>query len=1200
MGQEIDPTFVSPRFQKAVDVLTLSALDGGRVAIFGNIDYYDDNRIGRSLVVLNSAGEMDAVNTNLPEAARNIERQSNGNYILEYYSTVVIHGPGGEFIAGLPWDYQPEITAIAVQPDDRILVAEWLNGDVALRRFTATGAVDASFPEVILNDWVTDIVIHEDKILIAGIFSTVNNTTANSLVRLNLDGSIDATFNAGSGTLDFIGQVAVQPDGKILLADSYINGFNGEARQGLIRLNADGSVDTGFDLAVNLTRKVSKASFIGDKILLNVTDADGSRIALFNQDGSVDTSFPAIPAQATSDFVISGDGIVVVNNDIPGVPFGIARYSLTGSRVTSYAPRLGSHGAIAVVRYIGDVGKIVAAGDFCKVNDDFINKAVVLNADGSIDASFQLGQDIGDILDLKVVDDQFILAAGEKGFIRMTSDGSIDGSFDYDETSLFGYVTKFVLQPDGKIIAFGFDNFTRLNADGSRDVTFDFNGEGPNGTYFDVGIQSNGKLIYGGVAGDFQNLAPTRLIRFTPDGSHDATFDAGYGPDSDIGIVTVFPEDEVVLAGPFAYFDSVAVNGIVKLSADGVVNQEFVTNISALPVASPSFAVPYKNKMFLATHQEPFLLVNSNGTLFRDLSNVADIEFASIRSIETNHFDEVFVSGAMYQPGGKILSIVKLKLDPLEIEGVDNLITSEDVPLDIVTSNFEFISDSDEDLSELTLSILPGEHYTVVATTVVPDANFNGILNVSATVSNGTVTSPVFHFTITVLPVNDPPVMASTAFYEINEDSSFELSKELLQVSDLDHSIGQLSLVVTAGQYYAIDNSRIIPQPDFNGALTVNVYVTDGSLTSASSTVTINVLPVNDVPVVADANLSTTEDIAYSIDLTALQISDVDNLRNTLTVNLPASGDHFTIVNNTIHPEPNYSGPLYITFTASDGIATSAPGLITVNVMPVNDPPTISNAIAINTFEDEVLTLTPAMLGVSDPDHSLTSLSFIFSDSELFDVSGLMLTPGENFNGVVNLTLKVSDGTSESQLANIVWTIAPVNDAPVITGVIDIQEILPAEPFQFDLTNVSVTDPDNTYPTDFSFSFGESDEYRIVNGKLIVDLGHRRMINVTIVVSDGVASSAPFTFEVPVRLITGIVEQDVSLQIFPNPVHDVVTIELGGKVDSIELLDLQGRTVAVLPSAHKLHADLSNFASGLYFLIVKRGGSVGRYRIIKQ
>jgi uncharacterized delta-60 repeat protein len=92
----------------------------------------------------------------------------------------------------------------------------------------------------------------DGKVLIGGDFTLVKGASRNGLARLNADGTLDQTFNpgpgisSGTGAIPYVEGILVQPDGRILIAGWFAT-FNGTVRNGIARLNADGSLDGSFN-----------------------------------------------------------------------------------------------------------------------------------------------------------------------------------------------------------------------------------------------------------------------------------------------------------------------------------------------------------------------------------------------------------------------------------------------------------------------------------------------------------------------------------------------------------------------------------------------------------------------------------------------------------------------------------------------------------------------------------------------------------------------------------------------------------------------------------------------------------------------------------------------------------------------------------------------------------------------------------------
>ena len=142
--------------------------------------------------------------------------------------------------------------ALAIQPDGKILVGgafEFAGGRVRkkLARLNSDGSADTSFPDPNINSQVYAITMQSDgKILVGGFFTSVGGLPRNRLVRFNSDGTLDAGFNANIvGTLGDVSSIAVQADGKILVGGVFTS-VDGTARKNFARLNSDGTLDTTY------------------------------------------------------------------------------------------------------------------------------------------------------------------------------------------------------------------------------------------------------------------------------------------------------------------------------------------------------------------------------------------------------------------------------------------------------------------------------------------------------------------------------------------------------------------------------------------------------------------------------------------------------------------------------------------------------------------------------------------------------------------------------------------------------------------------------------------------------------------------------------------------------------------------------------------------------------------------------------------
>lgn len=220
------------------------------------------------------------------------------------------------------------------------------------------------------------------------------------------------------------------------------------------------------------------------------------------------------------------------------------------------------------------------------------------------------------------------------------------------------------------------------------------------------------------------------------------------------------------------------------------------------------------------------------------------------------------------------------------------------------------------------------------------------------------------------------------------------------------------------------------PAPDFNGSDSLQFSVHDGYSSSNIATVTVAVAPVNDAPLASPQTVATTEDTVRAI---TLQGSDIDSSALTFVAQGPPNGTLTgSGANRTYTPNANYHGPDSFTFTVSDGVTTSAPATVTIDVASVEDVPVAQPQSRV-LAEDSLIVVT--LVG-SDGDGD--ALAFSHTQPAHGTLAGappaLTYIPAANFNGPDSFTYTVSDGDDTSAPATVSLQVTPVNDSPVATG----------------------------------------------------------------------------------------------------------------------------------------------------------------------
>ncbi|MEZ9608351.1 tandem-95 repeat protein [Vibrio cyclitrophicus] len=329
--------------------------------------------------------------------------------------------------------------------------------------------------------------------------------------------------------------------------------------------------------------------------------------------------------------------------------------------------------------------------------------------------------------------------------------------------------------------------------------------------------------------------------------------------------------------------------------------------------------------------------------------------------------------------------------------------------------------------------------------TFSPNENFNGEISLDVVVVDEDDAAVSTTAGITVLEVNDPPVAGPTS-YTIDEDSvlTFNETQVLLNASDIEGDVQLVEINYDGPDgIFSINGDgtcSFAPNENFNGQVQLDVTIQDEDGAQVDTHITVDVLPINDVPVSGDLAYSVEEDgsITLSQEQLLSQANDVDGDDLTAS-NLMVDGDATVTANDdgsfTITPDANFNGDIDLTFDINDGVDTLvATADLTVN--PVNDLPQPQDQ-AFSIGEDGVLSFTDEDLltGATDidgDDLSVEGVTYTGADGVLTDNGdgSYSFAPNEDFNGDVNFSFDVSDGTDTVQ-ANIDVSVTPENDPPV-------------------------------------------------------------------------------------------------------------------------------------------------------------------------
>jgi uncharacterized delta-60 repeat protein len=492
------------------------------------------------------------------------------------------------------------VFALAVQADGKVLIGGFFTSYNSternnIARLNANGSLDSSFdPGTGADGTVRALAVQADgKVLIGGLFTSYNDTGRNRIARLNANGSLDSSFDLGTGADGGVRALAVQADGKVLIG-GFFTSYNGTGRNRIALLNANGSLDSSFDPGSGADGSVVALAVQADgKVLIGgfFTSYSGTgrnRIARLNADGSLDSSFN--PGTGANDYVfalaVQADGKVLIVGGFSSYNGternGIARLNADGSLDTNFKPESGVNGNVFALAVQAD-GKVLIGGSFTSYNGTGRNGIARLNADGSLDTNFNPGTGVdGDVSALAVQADGKVLIGGSftsyndterNNIARLNAAGTLDGSFD-PRSGADGQVSTLAVQADGKVLIGGFfssyngtarNNIARLNADGTLDGSFD-PGSGANSYVFALAVQADGKVLIGGEFTNYNGTGRTSIARLNADGSLDSSFNPGTGAENGVNGLAVQADGKVLIGGGFTSYDGQTAYGVARVN----------------------------------------------------------------------------------------------------------------------------------------------------------------------------------------------------------------------------------------------------------------------------------------------------------------------------------------------------------------------------------------------------------------------------------------------------------------------------------------------------------------------------------------------------------------------------------------------------------------------------------------------------------
>jgi uncharacterized delta-60 repeat protein len=377
------------------------------------------------------------------------------------------------------------------------------------------GPLDTTFdPGTGANTTVNVVAVTkcDQKVMLGGAFSQVNGVARSRIARLLPNGGVDLSFNCSlTGSFGMGGSakaLVLQPDGKILVGGDF-SYVNGQLRRFLARLNVDGTLDATFAPVLNgavtaIAIQPDNKIIIGGGFSVTTDFGEQLDLARLNPDGTLDGTFSYLQTPEFDNYnggaimavSLQSDGRILVggNFDFDMVTFHychLVRLESNGSIDLSFmhSPGASDTGPSDRVESIlvQPNNQIVIGGHFAGITQPsgYIPKIRVarLNIDGSVDASFNPG-------------------SGPNAYVSSMALSPCDGKI-----LIAGNFTA--------VNGTSRNRIARLNSNGTIDGSFD-PGTGANSSIYSLALQADGKPVIGGLFTSFNGTSRSRIARLNP------------------------------------------------------------------------------------------------------------------------------------------------------------------------------------------------------------------------------------------------------------------------------------------------------------------------------------------------------------------------------------------------------------------------------------------------------------------------------------------------------------------------------------------------------------------------------------------------------------------------------------------------------------------------------------------------------------
>ncbi|HCM0680618.1 TPA: tandem-95 repeat protein, partial [Vibrio parahaemolyticus] len=493
--------------------------------------------------------------------------------------------------------------------------------------------------------------------------------------------------------------------------------------------------------------------------------------------------------------------------------------------------------------------------------------------------------------------------------------------------------------------------------------------------------------------------------------------------------------------------------------------------------------------------------------------------------------------------------------------------------------------------------------------TISPTADWNGSETLTFTATDPSGESISQRVDFTVAPVADIVADKATVvedtptIIKVLGNDTFEGYD---QVVSLDTNNGPANGTVSVNPDGSVTYT---PNDNYHGADSFTYIVTSGGV-SESTTVNVDVTPVNDAPMAKDDIATTQEDTAVTIDVLSND-SDMDGDKLSIqSASVPEAQGKVEIVEGKLvfTPSENFNGDAKITYTITDGQLTDE-AKVTVTVNPVNDAPIIKVEAVESITEDAVSTDTVvATLTARDTDTPEDQLTVslennsngyfvLVGDEVKLTQAGVDAVNNDELN-LKDLTISasVSDGVNPTASDSDSLVVNRVNDAPTVENAIADQVL--SEDFDAYTIDLNEVFKDSDSSLEFSVSGNNSIQISIVSGVATItptaDWNGKETITFT--AKDPSGESVSQTVNFTVASVADIVADKATVVEDTPTIIKVLgndTFEGDGKVVSLDANNGPANgTVSVNPDGSVTYTPNDNYHGADSFTYIVTSGGV--------